>query len=292
MQNVISLALGNFKLTIKTDAPFDVEEHLFRFQRNNSGKSDVLNIIETDSMPGLPSHLLGEDLLLRYFSCGEVRYAAARPGTAGLVVVTVYREDFSAATMYVRKNRLPGMIHSIGKALQLFPMRSYLAHHGAVLLHASEISYSGRAILFTAPSGTGKSTQARLWHDITGADIICNDRTLLFQHENKYFASGFPVDGSEPIYSTIQQELGAIVVLSQAESTRIRRLRPFYALKYLMEQTVSDVWDIKQRESYLSLWINLLAKYPVYALSCTPDEPAVRCLQRQLLEDRVIECPL
>lgn len=288
MPKYYTLAFGNCNLSIRTDAPLDVEEHFLRFEEKDGKNADVFEIIETDNMPDLPQCILGEDLLLRYYASGEFRYAVARPGTSGLIVVTVYREDFSKATMYIRKSRLPGMIHSIGKALQLFPMRAFLTYHRAMLLHASEVCYAGHGILFTAPSGTGKTTQARLWRDTLGAAIICNDRTLLFQKEDKVLTSGFPVDGSSPIYSTCQQELGAIIVLSQSSSCTVSRLRPFHALKYLMEQTVSDVWDPVQREKQLSLWMKIVEKYPVYALSCTPDVSAVQCLQQKLLEDKVI----
>ena len=43
-----------------------------------------------------------------------------------------------------------------------------LATQRAVILHSAYIDYKGKAILFSAPSGTGKSTQAELWMDESG----------------------------------------------------------------------------------------------------------------------------
>lgn len=283
-----SLLIGSVNLQFQTDAPFDVEEHLFGFQSRSQTTDVTLNILETDAMPDLPAHLLGDDLLINYYEDHNFRYAAAKPGTAGLIVVTVYRPDFSDVTMYVRKSRLPGMIHSLGKALQLFPIRALLAQHSAMILHASQVVVGGRGILFTAPSGTGKSTQARLWNRWTNAPVICNDRTLLFKDDGRFSTSGFPVDGSDPVYSPLRHDLGAIVVLTQAPENTIQRLSPFRALKPLMEQTVCDIWDVPQREALLALWCSLLEHVPVYLLACTPDQYAVDCLRRQLMEDKVI----
>lgn len=289
MSMEICLELGNLNLKITTSASFQIEERVLSFLSCNKRIDSVLEIVETDVFPSLPSQALGEDLFIRYYEDEAFRYAVVKPGAGGLLCMTVYRPDWSEATMFLLKDRLYPAISSIGKVIQLFPIRALLARFNTVLLHASQVVYSGVGILFTAPSGTGKSTQARLWNEATGAFIACNDRTLVFQRNSVYMSSGFPADGSDPVYCAKKQKLGAIVVIRQGPVNSVRRINAFAAAKYLMEQTVADYWDVAQRQALLSFWFDLLAKHPVYELICTPDQRAVHCLQRQLLEDKVIK---
>ena len=277
-------------MRITCDAPFEMEEHLFGFLVEGKRIDCDFYISEETLLPNLTDKYLGEDLLMQYYESNGVRFAVAKPGTEGLLVVTSYTLDLRKVHMLIRKNRIDGLIHSIGKALQLFPMRAFLMEHDAVLLHASQVSLNGTGILFTAPSGTGKTTQAFLWRQVMGADVICGDRTLIQREPTGVFTYGFPVDGSQPVYSQNRNSLGAIVVLAQASENAITRLRPSRALKYLVEQTVSDVWDAAQRMKMTEFWIDILKKYPIYLLACRPDEDAVRCLQHQLEKDEVIAC--
>lgn len=290
MLNQYLISLGNSCIRITCEAPFELEDHLFGFLVENRRIDCNFHISEEAVLPDLPRNDLGEDLLMQYFESDNLRFAAAKPGTEGLLVVTSYTLDLRQVHMQVRKDRPDGLIHSIGKALQLFPMRAFLMEHGALLLHASQVSLDGIGILFTAPSGTGKTTQASLWNKVTGANLICGDRTLLQREETGVYTYGFPVDGSQPVYSNSRNMLGAIVVLMQANENMVSRIRPSRAIKYLMGQTVSDVWDPVQRMRQTEFWINLLGTYPVYLLACRPDEDAVRCLQHQLEKDEVIAC--
>ena len=55
-------------------------------------------------------------------------------------------------------------------------------------LHSSYIIYHDKAILFTGPSGIGKTTQAELWRDYQGAEIINGDVTLIRKWDGRYCA--------------------------------------------------------------------------------------------------------
>ena len=57
---------------------------------------------------------------------------------------------------------------------------------------ASFIRWQGRGILFSAPSGTGKSTQANLWVQHQGAEVINGDRAALRQVGGRWQAFGLP----------------------------------------------------------------------------------------------------
>ena len=71
-------------------------------------------------------------------------------------------EDFSSAVLYLDNRRVSDAIFGINNAMMLlFAFRT--APLGTLELHASMVSNSGKAFLFLARSGTGKSTHSSLW---------------------------------------------------------------------------------------------------------------------------------
>ena len=289
MKQKIILSLAGLKLALESSFPMKLSDTLSSFCTASDTEDYVLKIKETEELILPCREICGEDLLQNYYESNGFCYAAGKPGTAGVIVMTEYLRDFSRMTMYIKKNREAGLFESFDKVLQLFPLRSLLAGKDALMLHASQIAVNGKGILFTAPSGTGKTTQARLWKKLAGAEIVCNDRTLLRREKECFFTYGYPVDGSNPVCSTKRYPLGAIVVLRQSGENRIERLRPAKALKYLMEQTVADVWNPQQQEQLLKLWLQLLEHCPVYRLDCRPNGDAVVCLKEKLTESGVLQ---
>ena len=71
-----------------------------------------------------------------------------------------------------------------------------LLEHRAFQLHASVIDWQGQGILFSAPSGTGKSTQADLWQTHAGATILNGDRAVIRWLDSQYRVYGSPYAGS------------------------------------------------------------------------------------------------
>ena len=97
-----------------------------------------------------------------------------------------------------------------------------LAEHGGVVLHSSYIiTQRGEALLFSAPSGTGKSTQAELWRSYAGAKVINGDRALV-KAENGVTANGILFSGTSGISENVTAPLRAIVLLRQSEKNEIR----------------------------------------------------------------------
>ena len=180
------------------------------------------------------------------------------------------------------------MIRRVSKNLQLFPVRQVLAKYQALVLHSSRILTGGKAVIFTAPSQTGKTTQARLWNQYTDAEIVRNDRTLIQKEERTFYTTGYPVDGSDPVYSSRKLLPGAVVVLRQGVENQVERLTIRKALKYLMEQTVADIWNAEEIGILQNLWLDFMEAYPVYLLTCTADRRAVLCMKEQLMKDGVI----
>ncbi|WP_195244271.1 hypothetical protein [Clostridium celatum] len=151
-----------------------------------------------------------------------------------------------------------------------------------MILHSSFIIHNNQSILFTAPSGTGKSTQASLWEKYKGAEIINGDRSAIGTRNGEYFAYGLPFCGSSNICKNKEAPLKAIVVLKQAKENSVRRLSKIEAFKILLGQVAINRWNKKDMELAMTLIEELIEKVPVVMLSCRPDKEATDVLNDYL----------
>lgn len=159
-----------------------------------------------------------------------------------------------------------------------------LLHRGWPVLHASYIDCNGKAILFTAPSETGKSTQAELWRLYAGAQVINGDRALLGRRGERWFAHGFPACGSSGVCIDRSLPIEAIVVLVQGKENEITQLSAGEKLRALVTATVQYRGDGEDFDMALELAQQIAAQVPMVRLSCRPDRQAVEVL-RQYLEN-------
>lgn len=157
-----------------------------------------------------------------------------------------------------------------------------VARAGGFVFHTSFVQWQDRAILFTAPSGTGKSTQAELWRSLRGAEIINGDRAVVRVDGGRVLAEGLPFAGSSQICKNRSLPLAAIVYLSQAPVTTICRLRGAQAFARVWEGISVNVWDRQDVAAVSDTAEQLVRHVPVYHLACTPDETAVAALEQLL----------
>lgn len=282
----IHIKIGGVTFGIDTEFEFTVETVLAPFLCEKKDVCDVkVKVGYTKNKIAEPQgYKKGEDLLQEFYVQEELLRCMAKGGISGYLSETVCKRDFSELDCCIQYKHVESL-KTLGNILRLLPMCMIFQEKGVLLFHASQIEFCGKGILFTAPSGTGKTTQAKLWRQYRNARIICNDRTLV----RKGRTYGYPVDGSEPVRSSEVLPLGAVVVLAQGEENAIRRLTPKEALKMVMPQLVIASWDPMYRVAAMEEVVALMEHFPIYFLSCRPEESAVQCLEEQLLADGVIE---
>lgn len=288
MNYEMEVSLGGLYIRLKSEVPLSVRSGTAAFLVQTENADVTVQVRVMEDNVALPPESCGEDLLLIYYRDGRYCYAAAKKGTKDSAAVTVYTPDFSETVFYINEKEFPGMIRTVDKILQLFPIRQLFAIHQIIMLHSSRVVINGKTLVFTAPSQTGKTTQAGLWKQYEKAEIVSNDRTLLRKMGNGFVTFGYPVDGSSPVCDNRRLPLGAVIVLRQGEDNQVVRLPALKALKHLMEQTVADLWNAEEKTAIQLLWMDLLEQYPVYLLTCRPDRGAVSCLKNQLMKDGVI----
>lgn len=181
------------------------------------------------------------------------------------------KEDYSTFCL----NRDIDCSSEVLMELFLIGFYSYMTKKETLLMHASAVEHNGKAVVFTAPSGTGKTTQAELWATNLGAKILNGDKVFLKQETDGIHAWGSPWKGSSPYGCNESAPLQAIVVLEQAEANKIKKLDPLEALQYFAQHVFFPCWDETCEQSVFTFLDKVLHETEVYLLQCKPDEEAV-----------------
>ena len=165
---------------------------------------------------------------------------------------------------------------------ELYDFPHYLPRFGKMLLHGAYVLYKGKAIVFTAPSGTGKSTQAELWKASFGAQIVNGDRVAIGAENGVAMAYGLPFSGSSDDCGNIDAPIAAIVSLTQAKENSVRQLRGAQAIKALMRGAYVLPQYREDMTKQLAVAQDVLRYAPICHLACLPDASAAQVLHSVL----------
>ena len=160
-----------------------------------------------------------------------------------------------------------------------------LLSEGVLHLHSSFVLYQDKALLFTGPSGIGKTTQAELWRDYQGALIVNGDAALLRRMEDGWWAFGTPVHGSSPYCENRQAPMVGLVVLEQGPENRLTRLDDFQALTSCLPEFYRPQMDGETEEVFWNSVDSLFREVPVYRLTCRPDREATELVKQELFKE-------
>ncbi|MCD7946095.1 MAG: hypothetical protein LUF81_05785 [Clostridiales bacterium] len=158
-----------------------------------------------------------------------------------------------------------------------------MLYNRALTLHSASIIYRGEAILFTAPSGTGKTTQTDLWHQYReGVADLNGDRTVLQQTGEGWRACGFPIYGSMVRCAQAAVPIRAVVVIRQGEMDKITELSTTEKVAYLYSEcTVMRAYPEDVLEA-MGLLEEMAAEVRVLKMDCTMEPSAVDTLHQYL----------
>ncbi len=161
--------------------------------------------------------------------------------------------------------------------------RMALNMRDGLVVHSSSIAVDGQGILFSALSGTGKSTHTGLWKQCypEQVTVINDDSPAVIFKDGKPYVCGTPWSGKTTINENICVPLRAIVFLKQAKENTIHQLPPQEAVFELMRAiAIYPYRDMANRA--LETADRLLGLVPCYMLGCRPDEEAVQTVKNAL----------
>ena len=151
----------------------------------------------------------------------------------------------------------------------------HLLVHDGLMVHSSAVVMDGRAYLFSAPSGTGKSTHTQLWLRQFGdrAAILNDDKPALRRINGQWYAYGTPWSGKTDLNLPMGVPLAGICLIGRGEENTIERITGTKALPLLMNETIRPKRkDLAAR--LLGHLDKLLSEVPVWKMKCNMDPQA------------------
>ena len=162
--------------------------------------------------------------------------------------------------------------------------KEMLMEHDILVFHGSAIAADDEAVLFTAKSGTGKSTHTRLWREMLGERcyMVNDDKPLLRVGETLTEVCGTPWDGKHHLSTNKIVPLRAICILERGEANEITRLDPKEALPMLLQQSYRAE-NPKVMLQLLKVIDKMTKSVAFYRLKCNMDSEAAELSYKTML---------
>lgn len=190
------------------------------------------------------------------------------------------KADVVISTDYYRADYYPEAMSESGIAYMESARQFYvrLLNHDGFYLHSSAVAMDGRAYLFSANSGVGKSTHTQLWQSLFGeaAQVFNDDKPALRRMDGRWYAYGTPWCGKDGINQNKKVPLAGICFLKQSGENRIRRLSQTEALSRILPQTIYRLRNTERLDLLLRHVEEVIQEIPIFELDCRPDTDAVR----------------
>lgn len=150
-----------------------------------------------------------------------------------------------------------------------------LLRFDGMMLHSSAVVMDGKAYLFSAPCGTGKSTHTNLWLDVFGsrAAMLNDDKPALRYEDGTWYAYGTPWSGKHDISANLRVPVAGIAMVERGEHNEITRLDSKAAIYGLLDQTIRPK-NIQMYTKLLELLDSLITNIPVWKIKCNMDREA------------------
>ena len=150
-----------------------------------------------------------------------------------------------------------------------------LLNFDGLMLHSSAVVVDGKAYVFTADCGTGKSTHTTLWLKRFGdrAFILNDDKPALRREDGVWYAYGTPWSGKHDISRNVRVPLAGIAVLERGEENEVVPFGGIEAVHAIIKQ-VNRSKSAESRIKLMQLMDKLLTDVPVWKLRCNMDQQA------------------
>lgn len=270
---------GGMTFAIVSDEPIERSKMCEPFRVAGGAADHTIRLTFSDDLPQPPAEAAQSGSVYRW-QVGAERHLLELYSAPGALPQFTYAVTWGAHTevTFAERYRTGASVRAVLEAAGLFDI---FADAGMLVLHSAYIvTPAGEAILFSGPSGIGKSTQAALWERSAGAQIINGDRTLL--DIGRKTANGIFYSGTSGICRNVTAPIRAIVLLGQNDENHVSTPSPQAAFAGVLSQCAYYDWDALSATKMTECVARLVSDVPVLHFDCRADASAVCALQERL----------
>ena len=195
------------------------------------------------------------------------------------IVITASDIDGERSRLLSKKNPGQPLEASTPQSLEVLVLcrriADLLPKYDRILFHGSSLAIDGNGVLFTAKSGTGKSTHTSLWRKVFGDRVrmVNDDKPFLEVTEEAVVIHGTPWRGKHALGANISAPLKAMVFVTRSQENRIEPISPRELFPLLLQQTYSPE-DPAAMAQTLAIVERLSRKVQLFKLGCNMDPEA------------------
>ncbi len=174
--------------------------------------------------------------------------------------------------------------YEICEALVIYRKICYeILNSQAFLMHSAVIAKDGEAYVFSAPSGTGKTTHIRLWQELFGDDVevVNGDKPIFRFHDGVLYVYGTPWNGKEGMGRNMRCPVKAFAFIERNMTNQIRRLDDGEIITRIFHQVLMPN-DEERLDSFMDTLERVMEKYPFYLLECNKDIEAAEVAYQKM----------
>lgn len=191
--------------------------------------------------------------------------------------VIFIKKDHTGTDMYDPDSFVYQLFHAIR-----MPFLYAAGQKGLYAIHSVSILYREKAWLFSASSGTGKSTHAALWTDTSIASNINGDLNLIGSDNGTATVYGIPWCGTSAIYDTHSYPLGGVIFLKRSPVDRLEDISGSERVVTLTRRSISPVWNSMALQKMITDLVPIADSVYIKRLCCTKEPSAQKLLQASI----------
>lgn len=202
--------------------------------------------------------------------CMEMSPVNERPVSARLIA----DKDFRKGKFCCAKGGRNTLYAINNAAMLMFAFST--AKKGTLEMHASVTVNDGKAYLFLAKSGTGKSTHSRMWMENIPGSYLLNDDNPVVRvcGDGEIMVFGTPWSGKTPCYKNESVPAGAFVLIRRSGENKLTRLSLLESYADIYSSSSGYKADREMADGLHDTIEKVVLATPCYVMDCLPDADA------------------
>lgn len=277
-------------LTVKTDAPFHKDGlfHLSFYETEETMQPDITFTVHTNcqNIPQPEGVMVAEVNKRRWYKTqkGYAFIDKIEEFSDCILNLMVADATFSHIELFLCPSAfLDIKVDQRPYHLTQEILRYALLFHDGTIIHASSLAYDNKGLMFSAPSGTGKSTHTELWTKHVPGTVIVNDDMPIVRIENNVpYLYGAPWSGKNSIHKNLRVPLKGLVFIQRDVTCSLSPVEPLDAVWELFEAIRKPVVP-ELAEKNIDIIARIVELLPAYRLRCNISEEAVKTSMQAII---------